>query len=137
MDKSLQEQVWQRAGEVCEYCRMPQSGHVYRFEIDHITPRKHHGLTAFENLALSCVRCNSHKGSNLAGVDPDTGQHARLFHPRKDRWEEHFEWTGPVLLGRTPIARATIDVLTINHPDYVALRDSLIAEGVFPPKISP
>lgn len=110
---------------------MPQAGHVSTFEIDHITPRKHHGQTVSKNLALSCVRCNSHKGSNLAGVDPDTGQHAPLFHPRKDRWDEHFRWDGAVLLGLTPTGRATIDVLTINHPDYIALREQLIAEGIF------
>ena len=112
---------------------MPQAFHVATFEVDHLVARKHHGSTDLENLALSCVRCNSHKGPNLAGIDPDTGQQSRLFHPRRDVGTDHFEWRDAVLLGLTPVGRATIDVLTINHADYVALRESLIAEGVFPP----
>ncbi|MFZ4763807.1 MAG: hypothetical protein ACOYMN_02540 [Roseimicrobium sp.] len=33
-------------------------------------------------MAFACFRCNSHKGPNLSGVDPSTGQLERLFHPR-------------------------------------------------------
>ena len=136
MDKTLQEEVWRRANHACEYCRMPQSAHVSSFEIDHIVARKHHGKTVSENLALSCVRCNSHKGPNIAGIDPDTGAHVRLFHPQKDNWDEHFAWDGAILRGLTTIGRTTIDVLTINDPDYLALRESLIAEGLFPPRLA-
>lgn len=32
--------------------------------------------------------------------------------------------------------RTTISVLRINHPSYVAVRESLIEEGVFPPSPS-
>ena len=64
-----------------------------------------------ENLAWACIDCNSYKGSNIAGIDPDSkAEVVRLFHPRQDRWEEHFEWDDARLVGRTPIARATIDV---------------------------
>lgn len=56
----------------------------------------------------------------------------RLFHPRQDSWPEHFEWNGAILVGRTPVGRATVELLAINHPDYVLLRESLIEEGVFP-----
>jgi hypothetical protein len=33
----------------------------------------------------------------------------------------------------TPIGRATVQVLNMNHPDAVAVRVALIEEGVFPP----
>jgi hypothetical protein len=89
-------------------------------------------LTAPENLALCCLHCNCHKGPNIAGIDPVTGELTRLFHPRRDRWRDHFEWHGPELIGRTPVGRATVSVLAINHPDYVAVRHALIAEGLFP-----
>jgi hypothetical protein len=37
-----------------------------------------------------------------------------------------------MLVGRTAVGRATIDVLGINLPHQVALRSELILEGVFP-----
>jgi hypothetical protein len=56
-----------------------------------------------------------------------------IFNPRRHNWRHHFRWQGPVLVGRTPIGRATVIVLEINLPYRVALRQSLIDEGVFPP----
>jgi len=82
-----------------------------------------------DNLCLSCFRCNAHKGPNLASVDPATVMTAQLFHPRRDSWDEHFHWDGPVLVGNTPTGRATIRCLAINHPDAVILRELLMAEG--------
>ncbi len=55
-----------------------------------------------------------------------------LFHPRSDRWLDHFRWDGPVLIGLTPSGRATVDVLDMNHPIRIALRESLANEGLFP-----
>jgi hypothetical protein len=56
-----------------------------------------------------------------------------LFNPRRDKWLRHFRWLGAYLLGRTPIGRVTVDVLNINDPFRVELRDELIKEGLFPP----
>src|SRR5271166_4827055 len=53
---------------------------------------QHGGLTVLDNLALSCLHCNRHKGPNIAGTDPRTGEVVRLFHPRNDQWSVHFEW---------------------------------------------
>jgi hypothetical protein len=86
-----------------------------------------------ENLALACFACNNHKGSNIAGIDPDTHAVPPLFHPRRDDWQEHFVWNGPELVGRTPVGRTTIAVLAINLPRRLALRRALMEEGVFPP----
>jgi hypothetical protein len=102
------------------------------FHIDHIIARQHGGATVLENLAFSCLHCNRHKGPNIAGTDPSTGKLVRLFHPRKDRWKAHFEWNGAVLVGRTVIGRATINVLSINDPDFLAVREALIREQAFP-----
>lgn len=65
-------------------------------------------------------------------MDPETGEVARLFHPRQDLWADHFEWHDAVLAGRTAIGRVTIDVLAINFPHRLRLRQMLILEGVFP-----
>jgi len=110
---------------------MPEPFYPAPFVIDHIIARQHGGATHTENLALACFRCNLYKDPNIAGLDPLLGELAPLFHPRHDSWADHFAWTGAELVGRTAIGRATVAVLAINHPDSVAVRESLIAEGVF------
>ena len=132
MDAQLQAAVRRRAQGRCEYCLFPEALARLPFQIDHIIARKHGGVASPDNLAWSCLYCNSYKGSNLSGIDPDTGALVRLFHPRKDAWTEHFRWEVALLVGRTPIGRATIEVLRINDPDAIAVRASLIQEGVFP-----
>jgi 5-methylcytosine-specific restriction endonuclease McrA len=130
MDAVLQQVVWQRAQHRCEYCQFPADISLLPFQIDHIIAVKHGGPTTAENLALSCERCNSHKGPNIAGYLE--GNHVPLFNPRKDRWEDHFAWNGPVLVGKTLIGKVTITVLAINLSYRVALRAALIEEGRFP-----
>jgi hypothetical protein len=85
------------------------------------------------NLALSCLHCNSHKGPNIAGLDSLTRKLTQLFHPRRHKWDRHFRWQGPYLVGKTAIGRVTIAVLAINGPFLVELRTTLLEEGLFPP----
>ncbi len=125
--------VRKRAGFACEYCRMPQQFDELPFEIDHVIAKQHRGETVAENLALTCFACNHHKGPNLSGIDPKTRRITRLFHPRRHKWDRHFRWRGPVLVGRSAIGRATVAVLAINLPYRVALRQALIEDGLFPP----
>ena len=131
IDSSIAKAVRERAGNVCEYCRMPQSVHILTFPIDHFIARQHDSPTALENLALSCVRCNSYKGPNIAGLIPDSQELTRLYHPRKDNWDAHFKFQGPEILGISDIGSTTIKLLRMNQADYIALRKSLIAEGLF------
>ena len=128
MDRELEQFVWQRADSHCEYCRVPALEWL-RFQIDHVIAEKHHGPTDETNLALSCFHCNSFKGPNISGIDPLTGRITRLFHPRQDVWDKHFEWNGALLVGKSPIGRTTIDVLRINHPRMIQLRLTLRDEG--------
>lgn len=126
MDRALEQQVFRRASGVCEYCRFPDEISELRHCVDHIIALQHGGQTVVENLALCCGRCNRHKGPNIAGVDPQTGSVVRLFHPRRDKWSEHFRWEHARLVGITPVGRATLDVLSINHPYRVAVRRVLL-----------
>jgi hypothetical protein len=103
---------------------------ILPFELEHIIAEKHGGESTSENLAWACRYCNAYKGSNIAGIDPSTKRIVPLYHPRHERWDEHFCWHGPLLVGLSPQGRATITVLRINHPELVALRQSLIVEGV-------
>ena len=132
MERHLVELARERALFRCEYCHFPEQFAGLNFQIDHIIAEKHRGPTQSENLALSCIYCNSYKGTNLSGVDPVTGRITRLFHPRRDNWAQHFEWQVATLQGRTAVGRVTIDVLRINDPAAVALRRLLIQAGVFP-----
>lgn len=123
--------VRQRALSRCEYCQLPDEFSSIPFEIDHVIAEQHGGQTVLSNLAWSCFADNHHKGPNLAGVDPHTGRKSWLFNPRRHKWPRHFRWDGPILLGLTPIGRATIATLKINASHRVAQRAALIAEGVF------
>ncbi len=82
------DRVRRRAGERCEYGRVPQAAFRRPFHIEHIVARQHGRTAELDNLALACWQCNFKKGPNLAGVDPETAQVTPLFHPRKDRWAD-------------------------------------------------
>jgi hypothetical protein len=66
------------------------------------------------------------------GPGPSDASLAPLFNPRRHRWERHFHWEGPYLVGRTAIGRVTIEVLKINAALRIELREELIEEGLFP-----
>jgi len=90
---------------------MPQTFYRVPFQIDHITAKQHGGVTILENLALSCFH--------------ESGELTRLYHPRRDLWEEHFKWMGATLTGLS----------AIKDPDYLAVRQALVTEGVFPYRV--
>src|SRR5262245_454174 len=132
MTKSQRRLVWKRARARCEYCQLPQACTSLPHELDHIRARKHHGPSTLRNVCLACAACNLYKGPNAAGYDPVTGALLPLFNPRHDKWSQHFAWRGATLIGKTPVGRATIDVLNINEQERVAHRAMLIKIGVFP-----
>lgn len=131
MNRDVVREVRQRSQERCEYCHLPVAVYPLPFHVDHVIARQHGGLTILENLALAYLHCNKHKGPNIAGTDPNTSELTRLFHPRTDSWNEHFEWRGATLAGRTTIGRTTIHALAINDPDFVSVREALIREQTF------
>lgn len=128
MTRELRQLIWARANNICEYCHLPEQYDPLPFSVDHIRAQYHGGHTVAQNLALACFNCNTFKGANIAGIDPLTDEMVPLFNPRTDEWAEHFELNGPIIVGSTPIGRATIEVLRINLPDRVEHRRSLIRE---------
>lgn len=90
--------------------------------IEHIIPKIHGGTDDLNNLALACIDCNLHKGPNLTGIDPQTKKVSTLFHPRKDKWDDHFRWRGIYIMGRTAVGRTTIRVLKMNSEEQLSLR---------------
>jgi hypothetical protein len=60
-----------------------------------------------------------------------TGKVTVLYHPRRHKWSYHLRYQGGTLIGRTAIGRTTIEVLQINRPYLVGIREVLIAGGAF------
>jgi hypothetical protein len=79
-----------------------------------------------DNLALACHRCNLHKGPNLTGIDPQNGQVVQLFHPRRDRWSDHFVYEGVRVNGLTAPGRATVQVLNMNDARRLEIRSEIL-----------
>jgi 5-methylcytosine-specific restriction endonuclease McrA len=123
MNAATRALVRQRAYNRCEYCQIHQDDSPLAvLHIEHIRPLKHGGSDDEGNLCLACIDCNLHKGSNLTGVDPDTEVVTLLFHPRTQRWNEHFRWDGIYLVGLTDVGRTTIRVLCMNSDEQLELR---------------
>ena len=127
----MREAVARRPAFRCEYCQLPERWTSLPFQLDHVIAEKHEGQTSLDNSAYACLHCNSFKGPNLAGHDKDTGETVRLYNPRLDLWDDHFYWDGAQLRALTLIGSVTIAVLRINLPERIAVRDSLMAEGVW------
>jgi hypothetical protein len=70
----------------------------------------------------------------MFGVDPDTGAEVRLFHPRLDEWESHFQVdvTAGTIIGLTAIGKTTVDCLDMNSQSQVMARQFWISLGLFP-----
>ena len=133
--QALRQLVRTRANNRCEYCQTSEWLSGLPCEIDHIAPRAEEGPTADDNLCLACSSCNGHKQATTHGLDPESSQKAALFHPRQQRWDEHFAWSadGTTIIGLTPTGRATIAVLKLNHPLIVAARSIWVNAGLHPP----
>ena len=122
MDAALTRLVWQRAKHRCEYCQLSQEYDDRPFEIDHIISRKHQGPSFASNVALSCFRCNSFKGSDISGRDRLTRKLTPLFNPRRHKWSRHFRWERPTLLVAHRLAaspsRCLISNITLPSPTH-------------------
>ena len=124
--------VRDRAKGRCEYCLLHDEDAWVPHEPDHIIAVKHRGRTEEANLAWTCLTCNRHKGTDVASIDDATGRVVRLFHPRRDRWARHFRLEGAILVGRTAVGHATVQLLQFNRGDRVRMRRALIAAGCYP-----
>ncbi|MCD9189557.1 MAG: HNH endonuclease [Pyrinomonadaceae bacterium] len=128
----LRKLVIRRAGNICEYCHLSQKGQEATFHIDHITPIASGGVTIAENLALACVSCSLRKSAKETVIDIETSQKVKLFHPRIDIWNEHFEWHGVEIKGLTAKGRATIETLKLNRRLILAIREEETLLGRHP-----
>ena len=121
--------VRQRAGGACEYCSRPEYASVLPHQIDHIIGRQHRGSDDVDNLCLCCIRCNQKKGPNIASIDPCYGRHEAAVSSRRHSWLEHFAAVEARIAGLTPEGRTTVQLMDMNNPDRVLLREALLRRG--------
>jgi hypothetical protein len=124
-----------QAGNRCGYCRTSVLITGQPLTVEHIIPIARGGSSHEDNLWLSCRRCNEHKGIQIDGIDPDTGERVPVFNPRRQVWHEHFDWSGDgtQVIGLTPCGRATVLALKLNNDDIVVARRLWVSVGWHPP----
>jgi len=127
--------VAERAAFACEYGLSQLRYSPDPFSVDHIIPLAQYGSNELENLALACQGCNGFKFTATEAVDPISGHIAFLYNPRIHRWVDHFVWDADysLILGVTPIGRATVAKLQLNRSGVVNLRQVLGPLGKHPP----
>lgn len=132
---ALKRQVFNRGKGCCEYCRSQARFAIDSLVIEHILPIGRGGETIADNLALACQGCNNYKYTKIAGSDPISAQTVPLYNPRTMQWNEHFAWSEDttIIIGLTPIGRATVQTLRLNREGVVNLRQALRATGHHPP----
>ena len=87
-------EIARRTDHRCEYCWIHEDDAGFPHQVDHTVGRKHGGLSILNNLAYACILCNRHKESEIASIASRTGEIVPLFHPRRDRWADHFRLEG-------------------------------------------
>lgn len=132
LGRKIREEVARRARFRCEYCRIHDLDAGFPHQADHVVSVKHGGQSGLDNLAYACAICNRRKGSDIASIDPITGELVGLFNPRQQRWSDHFrldaEWIIPV----TRIGEATARLLGLNLTERLAERRLLQSLGRYP-----
>jgi len=118
--------VRERADQACEYCLIHEVDTLLPHEPDHIIALKHRGATTESNLAWTCFTCNRSKSSDLGSIDVESNKLVRLFHPRTDRWEDHFKLhRDGRIMPLTDVGRVTEFLLKLNRAEHVEIRQTL------------
>ena len=130
---ALRREIRERASGCCEYCLVHEDDCLLPHEPDHIIASKHRGETIVSNLAWTCFICNRAKGSDIASIEPQTGEVVRLFSPRRDNWSAHFSIDNDgLIIALTDVARVTVSLLRMNRSEQVELRRTLLRYGLYP-----
>lgn len=120
--------------DCCEYCGSQEAYSPDTFSVEHIIPLFKGGQNELDNLCNACQGCNNRKFVSTEAVDPLTGEIVPLYNPRHDSWDDHFAWNEDITLivGLTPVGRATVQKLDLNRKGVVNLRKLLNARGLHP-----
>lgn len=132
LGRKLRAEVAGRAGFRCEYCLIHEDDSGFSHQADHIVSIKHGGSSDSANLAYACVLCNRHKGSDIASIDPGSGELVPLFNPRSDRWHDHFRVDGEYIIPTSRAGGATVRLLQLNALGRTAERRLLHSLARYP-----
>jgi len=110
---ALRRVVVARADALCEYCLIHEDDTVFGCEVDHVISEKHGGTTEADNLAYARAFCNRAKGSDIGSVLRTTGAYVWFFHPRLDRWAEHFGLDGAAIVALSDVG---------DHPPHPGIQ---------------
>ena len=130
---AVHEQVISRAVNRCEYCKMHQALQGATFHVEHVIPRSAGGSDGVDNLAWACPSCNLYKADRTSIKLDGLSDTIPLFHPRMDRWTDHFEWDEYTIVSKTDVGNATIATLKLNHERRIRIRQAEQLFGMFPP----
>lgn len=123
---NLRNQIKGRASNKCEYCLLDERYSGAKHQVDHIIAQKHGGSSDKANLCYACFLCNSYKGTDIASIDwDDDEQLVPLFHPRKQKWQAHFEVDSGLIKPLTNVGRVTVFLLRLNDLDRLDIRKRL------------
>lgn len=131
--KYVRKLVAMRAGYKCEYCQVLEYLSNYEYHIEHIIGLQHGGSDLPDNLAFACSWCNWKKGPNIATILPPDITLIPLYNPRTQNWFDHFEVDSVgKILGKSIVAKATINLLNLNHPGKIEERAEMMVSGFYP-----
>lgn len=135
ISEAVRARVRASAQDRCGYCQSLQKYVLGILEIEHIIPKAAGGSDEEENLWLACRLCNSYKGIQTQGQDPESDRNVKLFNPRFQQWTRHFTWinNGTHIEGITACGRATVIAMQLNNPYAVPVRQAWISAGWHPP----
>jgi HNH endonuclease len=129
---TIKNKVATRASFRCEYCLLAEQVSFYSFHIEHIRSLKHGGTDALTNLAYACPDCNYAKGSDVGTFVQDDETLVRFFNPRKDHWDDHFDFDNGLIRGKTDIGKATEQIFRFNEIDRLIFRQQLSELKLYP-----
>jgi hypothetical protein len=85
---------------------------------------RHRVIEALGNRCSYCLAAQRYVLSKL-----------ELFNPRTQAWSDHFHWSqdGAIIVGVTPVGRATVGALRLNNEIGVEVRRNWVLVGWHPP----
>lgn len=132
---ALRREIIERARGFCEYCYANSEFSDSPFDVEHIVPVSQNGATESGNLALSCHGCNLYKSNRITALDVAGKKIVEIYNPRIGSWNKHFLWSEDftIIIGLTPVGRATVEALKLNRKGLINQRKSLRFSGEHPP----
>jgi uncharacterized protein (DUF433 family) len=128
MDRALRELVWRRAGNCCEYCRMPRRFDDTTVEIDHVHAAMLMQSAGRANVLRALITSERERGPDFVSLAPALTRKL----PVRDRGKAMFDritFDPRILGGRASIRGMRIPVsVIVGQIAHGATRDEVLAD---------